>query len=378
MKRLLSVYLVWASLAVSPIAGTAASGDSTVAYDMLDHLMVVGVNINGSQEEYNFVIDTGGVTFIDKKVAEGLQLKQQAVMAKIDSLGLSGFRIDKVFCFTTFDFDLFDALGTPIHGIIGSNLLERYKVTLDFDAHSVTFSSDTTALDSAGGGLLMPFRNHAVNNAPLVAFTIGDRSLEGMIDTGQPYSLVLPLETFEEFEGLCLSDYVKSNGLMEEWPMTTADHNYLARLESVGFGDIKLDSLMCLFGQLPQMLSMPLIGMDLLSQFRLIINYPGDEILMVPYDDVDPVRNRFTIGINPDISTEGDIVIKGVWERSPAAGAGLRAGDTIVSFDSREATPVALSELMRMLDDDDTESITLGIAEGDTVRAVTIDKAMLF
>ncbi len=378
MKRLAPICLVWAFLVLAPIPGMAAPGDSTITYTLLSHLMVVGASINGSQDQYNFVIDTGGVTFVDKRIADELQLKQQATMAKIDSLQLSGFRIDKVFCFTTFDFGLFDALGTPIHGIIGSNLLERYKVTFDFGAHSVTFSSDTTALDRAGGGLLLPFRNHVVNNAPVVAFTIGGQSVEGMIDTGQPYPLVLPLEAFEEYKGLCLAGYVKSNGLMIEWPMTTADHNYLARLESVGFEDMTFDSLLCLFGQIPQMLSMPLIGMDFLSQFKIVINYPRDEILMVPYDNIHLPSNRFTIGINPDISANGGIVVKGVWETSPAANAGLRVGDAIVSFNSREVTPTNLSELMRMLDDDDTKSITLGIAEGDTMRVVTIDKAMLF
>ncbi len=49
---------------------------------------------------------------------------------------------------------------------------------------------------------------------------------------------------------------------MVEWPMTDADHNYLARLRSFEFGNIELENVICLFGELPPPLSMPLIGSD--------------------------------------------------------------------------------------------------------------------
>jgi hypothetical protein len=190
--------------------------------------------------------------------------------------------------------------------------------------------------------------------------------------------VVLPLDTFDDYEHLCLPGPIRSRGLMEEWPMTTADHNYLARLQSAAFGDMKTDSLICLFGELPQVLSVPLIGMDLLSQFQIVIDYPRDEMLMVPYDDFDLAPNVFTIGINPDISPEGEIVVKGLWETSPADDAGLDAGDVILSFNSRKVTASNLFELMQMLEDDSTTSITLEVADEDTARSITIDKAFLF
>ena len=336
------------------------------------------MSINGSEDIYNFVIDTGGVTFIDKGLADSIGLKQQGMMAKIERLGFERFAVDQVFCFTTFDFGLFDALGTPIHGIIGSNLLERYKVTFDFSEHSVTFSSNSTGLVAPEGGVLLPFTNHMVNNAPMVDFMIGDRSLKGMIDTGQPHPVVLPLDAFQEYEHLCLPVPIKSRGLMEEWPMTTADHNYLARIQSVAFGEMKLDSLICLFGELPKMLSVPLIGMDLLSRFKMVIDYPRDEMLMIPNADFDLETNVLTIGINPDISAAGDIIIKGLWETSPADQAGLEVGDVIFSFNGQEVTPSNLVELMKMLEDDTAPSVTLEVAGEDTTRTVTLDKAMLF
>ena len=186
------------------------------------------------------------------------------------------------------------------------------------------------------------------------------------------------MEMYDDYVDLCLPNPIRSRGLMEEWPMTTADHNYLARLRSLAFGGVEFDSVICLFGELPEMLSVPLIGIDFLSRFKMVINYPRDELLMTPYEGFHLETNVFTAGIRPDIYPDGDIRIKGLWEPSPADNAGLEVGDVIVSFDSRKVTPSNLVELIQMLDDDDTPSITLELSEGDTTRVVRLDKAMLF
>jgi predicted aspartyl protease len=345
---------------------------------MLSHLIVTRVRINGSEQEYNFVVDTGAVTLIDKGLAQELGLKQKGMMAKMDTLDLSGFHIHKVFGFTTFDFNLFDALGTPIHGIIGSNLMERYRVTIDFEASSISFSSDTTDLECPEGSLLLPFRSHPVNSAPIVYFRMSGDSLEGMIDTGQPYPVVFPLEDFEEYESLYVHDSIRSSGLMEEWPMTSADHNHLARLKSLEFTGMTIDSLVCLFGELPRPLSMPLIGNDFLSRFRTVIDYPNHEILMIPHGDIRFETNFFSAGLNPDISADREVIVKGVWEGSPADRAGIEVGDRILSFDYRDLTPDGLIDLIVLLEDDAAESVTLEMSREDTVREVTLVKAALF
>lgn len=358
-------------------ADRAQPAGKTIPFEMLGHLVLVRASINGSEMDYNFVVDTGGVACIDKGLAGELGLKEKGPMAKIDSLGLSGLNIEKVFCFTTFDFGHFDALGTPIHGMIGSNLLERYRVTFDFEDQTITFSGDTTSMEAPEEGMLLEFDSHPVNSAPVVDLEICGKSLKGMIDTGQPYPVVLPLGSFEEYRDSCAVDYTKSKGLMEEWPMTNPDHNYLARLASLELSRAKLDSVTCLFGELPPPLSMPLIGNDFLSHFEMVIDYPSRRLLLIPYEDARFEKNVFSAGLRPDISAENQIVVKGVWESSPADRAGIEVGDRILSFDSRGVTPANLIELIGLLEDDSTESVTLEILQGDTPREVRLVKTML-
>jgi hypothetical protein len=139
-----------------------------IPFKKKDHYILVTAKINDSKNDYNFIIDTGGLTFIDKTVVQELSLKQRGPMAKITTLNLSGYQIENIFCFTTFDFNIFRGAGTPIHGIIGSNLMERFKVTFDFQACFVIFSTDTSSLSPSESSLFFTFRNHPVNNAPIM------------------------------------------------------------------------------------------------------------------------------------------------------------------------------------------------------------------
>jgi hypothetical protein len=378
MKRSIFIYSLFIILIFNANENYSKPAADSISFEFLKHLILVKAKINESQKDYNFVIDTGGLTFIDKNVAQELNLKQRGMMAKIDILDLSGFKIEKIFCFTTFDFQHFKALGTPIHGIIGSNLLERFKVTFDFKSFLVSFSSDTSSFAPVENGIFLSFRNHPVNNAPLVKFTLNQKIIEGMIDTGQPFPLVLPLNTFDNYKDTGVSDFIKSKGLMEKWPETSADFNYLARLKYFELGNIKIDNILCLFGELPQLLSMPLIGKDFLSQFKIIINYPKDEIMLLPYPDMNFNNNLFSIGINPGITADNKAMVEGIWKNSPADKANIQVGDIIVSFNSQHVTPANLIELMKIMENDDTKSIKLEIENQDGRREVTLVKVMLF
>ena len=58
----------------------------TVPFELNEHLIVIKGKINGSQKNYNFVLDTGALTFVDKEVVEELELKTRANMAKMETL----------------------------------------------------------------------------------------------------------------------------------------------------------------------------------------------------------------------------------------------------------------------------------------------------
>jgi hypothetical protein len=98
-----------------------------IPFELMEHLVVIEGKINGSAKPYHFILDTGGLTFIDRKVAEELGLKIRGNMAKMETLAMGEVSIPNIFAFMGFDFQTFEGHGISPSGIIGSNLLERFQ-----------------------------------------------------------------------------------------------------------------------------------------------------------------------------------------------------------------------------------------------------------
>ena len=95
-----------------------------------------------------------------------------------------------------------------------------------------------------------------------------------MIDTGQPHSVVLPIETFKDIQVRGFFRSLKSKGLMEKWPNPKVLFNYMARLKDGANGGMTCRCPVPVWRPAQQMLSMPLIGTDFLSQFRSSLIFP--------------------------------------------------------------------------------------------------------
>jgi S1-C subfamily serine protease len=72
------------------------------------------------------------------------------------------------------------------------------------------------------------------------------------------------------------------------------------------------------------------------------------------------------------------VIVKGVWEGSPADIAGIEVGNMILSFGSRKATRANLIDLIEMMEADSTEAIIFEIGDGNTTREMRLKKTLLF
>ena len=376
--RKISIVLIFLFLNIYLSGISNENIEGKIPFIKKDHYILVNAKINDSIKDFTFLVDTGGATFIDKSVVQELNLKHQGPQAKITTLNLSGYQIENIFCFTTFNFDIFKGASTPIQGIIGSNLMERFNVTFDFQKCYLIFSTAPTSLAPSENSLYFTFRNHPVNNAPLIKFKVNQEIMEGMIDTGQPFPVVLPFKDFEQFKSSSNAGYIRSKGLMIKWPQTKPLCNYLTRIKSLELGSLKINNSICIFGEIPRMLSMPLIGTDLLFQFKMIINYPKDEMLLIPNPDIHFEDNLFSLGINLDVSEKDEIYVEGIWENSPADKANVQVGDQIITYNSIKATPENLMELITIMKDDNIESILFEIRNEKGIRQIKLNKALLF
>ena len=349
-----------------------------VPFELREHIVVVQGRINDSARSYNFVLDTGGLTFVDRQVAEELGLKIRGNMAKMDTLAMGEVTIPNIFAFMGFDFTKFDKYGIPLSGIIGSNLLDRFKIAIDYRNQRVIISPGPEESKEGAAGFRVPFTNHRINNAPMIDVLInGTVEAKAMVDTGQPYSVVFPLDYLDTLGLRNDPSLVPSKGVMIEWPGTKTKDVYLGRIRQWSQGGFQTQDLMCLFAELPAPLSVPLLGKDYLSQFLMTIDYPNHEILFVPYDDASFVKDLFSIGLSLGKGESNAIVVEGLWAGGPADKAGIKVGDAVISCNGKAYSGDTIFPLRRLIGDDAVKEIHLIINDEGTPRDVLLRKDTL-
>lgn len=351
-----------------------------IPFELKDFLILVKCQINDSKEIYPFVLDTGARTFIDKTLADQLNLKQQGPMAKISNLVMAGQTFGNVFVFTNFNMHQFkQAYGLQVHGIIGSDFLERFTVTLDYEKQMMILSTQPQSLaaiqEKDKSAYLLKFTKHAINHAPMIACKLdGHIETQSMIDTGQPFALVLPLNFLEKMGTLKSEGIRKAKGTIVKWPGTTSPDNYLTRTKSLAADGLKTENLETVYAELPDSLSVPLLGADFLSQFIITINYPQNEILLQPKTG-DPRKDHlFSTGLKLAENDLQEVVVRGIWEQSPADRAGIMVGDCVLEFNSIKLTPETLGQLWLLLSDEKIKQVDLLLKNMTGQRKVTLKK----
>jgi len=349
-----------------------------IPFELKEHLIVIKGRINGSRKHFDLILDTGGLTFIDKEVAKELGLKTRGNMAKMETLEMGEVSIPNIFAFTTFNTERFKKHGIPIYGIIGSNLLERFKVTLDYRNQRVVISPNGEVTGESARGYRQKFTNHRINNAPMIDCMINSNvAVKAMVDTGQPYSIVFPHEYLDKLNVRNDPSLVQSKGIMIKWPGIKTIDSYLGRLDRFEQGDLKVDNLMCCFAELPPLLSVPLLGRDYLDQFLITIDYPNDEILFVPHEDAQFVENVYSFGVSLGRGESNTIVVEGLWMRGPADRAGIDVGNEIIACDSKPLGGDDIFMLRQLLEKESIKEVKLIISSKEGQHEIRLQKEML-
>ena len=366
-----------------PAETVTAAKEAVIPFELLDYIIIVKCKINDSKELYNFILDTGALTVIDKNLADELKLKQLGPQAKINTLYLGEHAVEKVFVFTNFDLEPIRAsYGIEVSGIIGSDLLEDYIVTIDYEKQRLILSTDmeSPALEkkSNKAGYLLKFTKHPINHAPMIKCKLnGNLDVEAMIDTGQPYSLVLPLKELERTGVLKQKNTLKAKGVIVKWPGTASPDNFLTRLKCFEADRLKINNIMTVFAELPAMLSVPLLGGDFLSRYLTKIDYLHGEILLIPKSGYHSLNHSFSTGLGLKENAERQLVVRGIWEKSPADLAGIQIEDRVLEFNSKKVTPELHRELWLLLNDNKLKSVELLIETKKSPRKILLKKENL-
>ena len=356
--------------------------DITVPFDLRGHAIIVEARINEHSKEYNFILDTGAITFITQETANELNLEQgievptwndtiKAHLVETETISLGNAKVKNL---TAIMFDFVKYTGfQKVDGFIGSDFLRFFKVTIDYNNRVLTLSLDTESIESVDEGYLLKIKKPLPLRAPMVECRISEAlTADAMIDLGSPHCIVLPLSFIDELSGEDIL-LIKSIGIVAKWPQSTTDESYLSRIESLKFGDFEIENIPVIIADVNDIL----LGEDFLSQFIITINYPVKQLLLLPLDNMQFKHNIFSTGLALEKDDDNRTVVKGFWEGSPADNNHIQVGDEIIEINSINVSELALFEISSILKDDAVPEIELLINTETGEKKVIFKKETL-
>ena len=360
-----------------------AGSEAVIPFELRGHAPVVEVSFNGDPEKFRLIMDTGAMTFIQEEAAARIDYidrgeiptfdkEQKAQLAEFASVESGDARVENMIGVV---FNFMSRTGyDDADGLLGSDFLRFYKVKFDYVEQKVTLSQEEEPLISDGDGAVMPMKTPLPLRAPMVKCLLnGAIKGEAMIDTGSPYSIVLPLSFKEKLTEAGEIELVKSAGIMARWPMSKTDDSYLSRLESIEIGDILVENIPVIFADVEWIL----LGKGFLDRYVFTVDYPGKSVLFEPVAGMDFEHNVYSTGIGIKRNDAGEVVVKGFWQGSPAEKAGIKVGDRIRRIHDLEAADNPVWKLYEPLNNDDLKVIEIEILRGGEVEIIMLEKEFL-
>lgn len=359
-----------------------------IQLELVDNLLLIEARINDSAVHW-FILDTGASnTVLDLRLARKLLPKASG---KAVGLGAAGQAQALVFDNVTVSFAnvraveqtvgavslefVSDLLGKEIGGVIGNDIIKELVLEIDYAARKIELFAPRSYRHRGGEIVPLYFRN----DLPYAMATIlveGQKKVTGKfkLDTGSTGAFLFNTPFVEKHELLKAVTKTKATSMNALGGAAIA---LLGRLDSLSLGRFHIKNSVARFsraarGDYASGEFDGLIGGEILSRFKITLDYSREQMKLEP-------NKSFFEPFEIDMS--GMEIIAGAGDRtlylvskveagSPAAAAGIRAGDRIAGLDKTPAKDFSLSEIRRMFRDHGREILLEINRDGQVFRAV--------
>ncbi|HYJ46238.1 MAG TPA: aspartyl protease family protein [Pyrinomonadaceae bacterium] len=395
--------LLWLLLAVNCLAVPCACGlgrtavlDSTTAsaapavsvpFDLIDNRIVIDVKLDG-KGPFRFIFDTGAVSVVSMELAraEGLRVEGlsrgsggvgestvERGQTNISDTAVGSVHLkDEDYGVLSFADNKYVFGANRIDGIIGYPLFKRFVVTVDYERRLLTFT-EPGQFTYKGPGTVVPidFDRHL----PLVKGELDDIPGVFVIDTGARSALLLYGPFVEQHR--LREKYRASIEGITGWGIGGPVRSQIVRTLKLKLGAVEVTNLVARLSlqrssSLTSSDHAALVGPDVLKQFTTIFDYSRRQIIFeknAEYGKPDSYdRAGMWFGLEGDHFEVIDVMAGG-----PAAEAGLKVGDHILTIDGQSVTTLDLpSARLRFKNDPVKERIRLTIEHGGQRREVVL------
>ncbi len=319
---------------------------ATVPFRLVENLIYLPVSLAGDTREW--VLDSGAtMSVIDADYARAMGIEIEGTIrgygfGELFDLGFAAlppYRVGDI-DFASQKVYVSDGLTSrsyepEIFGILGYDFLSRFVVEIDYDRAEVTLHEpESFSYQGSGRSIAAPLKYRT--------FTL-PVNLEGLpsqwsLDLGAHHSSIH--YPFAERHGLLNRDGVDT---------VSQGMSGISRETTAQFSCLEIDGF-----RLPgHLVSIPRergqgatalgevggnLGNSTLRHFHLILDYPGQRIILERGKHFDKSGERDKSGLLIGRSEEGQAMVSFLASDSPASRAGLEAGDLIVAMNGEEVT----------------------------------------
>jgi hypothetical protein len=382
MKKLAGAYALFAVISLN-----AQTKITSIPFELFGDHMFVKVSVDGSQP-LDFIFDTGsGLTVIDNRVADRLQLVRKEVkmndatsklaLIKHNTIEINHFLMEKnINVYATNLHHLETSLGRVFDGIIGYDILHHHTVHIDYDnlimdiydhgdgpkdGDAIPFELNTSIPTVKGKVVL---NNNEAHNGTFFVMTGAGTTL----DFNSPYA--------QEY------DVIHKTGKHYSYPVKGIGDeetlHYEGHVISFQFGDQVVEDLPIGISTATKGIQAHkkvsgIIGNRILREFNITIDIPDKMIWIEKNSHYGEKFNINSSGVDIVMSKDMDkMIIHQVFEDSPAANAGIKVDAELVKLNGKFAYEYALPEIKTILRRSGT-SVDLVVKQDGKEKAVTLD-----
>ena len=356
-----------------------------IPFELRGHKIYVKIKLNDQPRSYNFILDTGAFTSIDKELAEELNLSKGTSLSTSDmiinaymlrediTLRLHDFVV-KDFKMAALDFSYFKEVDPDIDGFLGANFLRFFNILIDYQQKQLILSLSSHKKYTSNEEYIIKLDTQNLACLPKVDCQVNHYYTgKALIDTGSPFTIIFPLSFLSKFSYSEQKKFIESKGVFVRWPWTSIEKNYIGRIDELRLGNLKLQNIPVIFANTEDII----LGKEFLSQCITIIDYPGQQLIIKPYNKFSFRDNYFTIGLQLYKNKQNRTFVEAIWRGSPADQAGIDIDDEILKINSRDTKSLSLQEISNILNNNRIPRIEIVNKKSYSERTIVLKKEAL-
>ena len=357
-----------------------------IPFEFQANLVIVPVKVNNS-DTLRFILDTGvsSILITDPQIAklqrmkfvrnvkisgagQGTDIEAGIVLDNTITMGdMIGYRQNLVVLKEDI-LKLSEFVGSPIHGIIGYEIFNRFTVTIDFSTNELILENPEHYKYKPSKGERFPITIE--ENKPYLSTIelINDKQnlpLKVILDTGAGHAISL--------------DANKSNGIPMPKKVVKAQlgrglsgiiNGSLGRISKLRLGKFEMKNLVASFPDSSSYRTKGMelierqgnIGCEFLRRFKVTFNYRDQYIVLKPINRrmKEPFEHNMS-GI--ELMAKGndyhEYMIDRVIENSPADDAGLLQGDQVMFINNKSSKDISISEIYKLFQKGEGKNVNL-------------------